>query len=62
MTRWTFNDSNVESLFANCGTHEIAANGRLLPDGSLSVTWQFLGGIRHGRFSVRGGEPRASGE
>ena len=62
MTRWTFNDSNVEPLFANCGTHEIAANGRLLPDGSLSVTWQFLGGIRHGRFSVRGGEPGASGE
>lgn len=62
VTRWTFNDSNVEPLFANCGTHEIAANGRLLPDGSLSVTWQFLGGIRHGRFSVRGGEPRASGE
>ena len=21
-------------------------------DGSLSVTWQFLGGIRHGRFTV----------
>ena len=62
VTRWTFNDSNVEPLFANCGTHEIAANGRLLPDGSLSVTWQFLGGIRHGRFSVRGGEPGASGE
>ena len=61
-TRWTFNDSNVEPLFVNCGTHEIAANGRLLPDGSLSVTWQFLGGIRHGRFTVRSGARPAEGK
>ena len=51
-TSWKFNDTNVELLFINCGTHTIAAVGRLLPDGSLSVTWQFLGGIRHGRFTV----------
>ena len=54
VTQWKFNDTNVEPLFGNCGTHEIAATGRLMPDGSLSVTWQFLGGIRHGRFMVAG--------
>ena len=52
VTSWKFSDSNVEPLFANCGTRDIAATGRLLPDGSLSVTWQFLGGIGHGRFTV----------
>jgi len=52
VTPWKFDGTNVEALFVNCGTHEIAAVGKLLPDGSLSVTWQFLGGIRHGRFTV----------
>ena len=52
VTPWKFNDTNVEPLFENCGTHEIAATGSLMPDGSLSVTWQFLGGIRHGRFAA----------
>ncbi len=52
ITRWTFDDTNVEPLFKNCGTHEIAAIGRLTPEGRVSVTWQFLGGIRHGRFEV----------
>lgn len=52
VTSWKFDDTNVEMLFVNCGTHDIAATGRLLPDGSLSVSWQFLGGIRHGRFTV----------
>lgn len=52
VTVWTFDETNVEPLFANCGTHKIAATGKALPDGSLSVTWQFLGGIRHGRFSM----------
>ncbi len=52
VTDWKFSDSNVELLFINCGMHEIAANGKLLADGSLDVTWQFLGGIRHGRFKV----------
>jgi CubicO group peptidase (beta-lactamase class C family) len=53
VTRWKYDDTEVEPLFVNCGTHEIAATGRLLPDGSLSVTWQFLGGIRHGSFTVK---------
>ena len=57
VTDWTFDQTNVEPLFANCGTHKIAANGRLQSDGSLSVSWQFLGGIRHGRFVVRGQNP-----
>ena len=52
VTSWKFGDSNVEPLFINCGTHEIAAVGAPRADGSLSVTWQFLGGIRHGRFTV----------
>ena len=52
VTSWKFDDTNVEPPFVNCGTHDIAAAGRLLPNGSLSVTWQFLGGIRHGRFRV----------
>ena len=52
VTSWKFDDTNVEPLFANCGTRDIAATGRLLPDGSLSVTWQMLGGIRHGCFAV----------
>ena len=57
VTSWKFDDTNVEALFANCGTRDIAATGRLLPDGSLSVTWQMLGGIRHGSFVVaKGGE------
>ncbi len=51
-TSWKFSDKNVELLFVDCGTREIAATGRLLDDGSLDVTWQFLGGIRHGRFKV----------
>ena len=53
VTTWRFNDSNVEPLFVNCGTHRIAATGTCMPDGSLSVTWQFLGGIRHGSFTVK---------
>ena len=52
VTSWKFDDTNVEPLFANCGTRYIAATGRVLPDGSLSVTWQMLGGIRHGCFAV----------
>jgi hypothetical protein len=52
VTPWKFNDSNVEPLFSDYGTHDIAATGKILPDGSLSVTWQFLGGIKHGSFSV----------
>ena len=52
VTSWKFSDANVEPLFVNCGTHEIAATGRRLQDGALSVTWQFLGGIRHGSFTV----------
>ncbi len=52
VTSWMFDETNVEPLFENYGTHDIAATGRLLPDGSLSVTWQFLGGIRHGRFTT----------
>ena len=52
VTSWKFDDTNVEPLFANCGTRDIAATGRLLPDGSLSVTWQMLGGIRHGSFTM----------
>ncbi len=53
VTRWTFDNTNVEPLFRNCGIHEIAAVGHLTPDGTLSVTWQFLDGIRHGRFEVK---------
>ena len=52
VSSWKFSDTNVEPLFANCGTRDIAATGRLLSDGSLSVTWQMLGGIRHGSFTV----------
>ncbi|MBR4652339.1 MAG: serine hydrolase [Kiritimatiellae bacterium] len=52
VTRWKFSDTNVEPLFVDCGTREIAAIGRITPEGKLSVTWQFLGGIRHGRFEV----------
>lgn len=52
VTRWKFGDTDVEPLFKNCGTHEIAAAGKLMLDGRLSVTWQFLGGIGHGRFTV----------
>ncbi len=52
VTSWKFSDTNIEPLFINCGTHDIAAVGTPLADGSLSVTWQFLGGIRHGRFTV----------
>lgn len=54
VTPWKFSDSLVEMLFVDCGTREIAANGRLLEGGVLDVTWQFLGGIRHGRFKVGG--------
>ena len=52
-TKWKFSDSNVEPLFAFYGTHEMAAFGRKEKDGSLTVVWQFLGGIRHGRFRCR---------
>lgn len=52
ITEWEFSKNNVEPLFVNCGTRQIAAVGHLLPNGNLSVTWQFLGGIRHGRFEV----------
>ena len=53
VTRWTFDNTNVEPLFRNCGIHEIAAIGQMAPGGTLSVTWQFLDGIRHGRFEVK---------
>ena len=53
VTDWTFDGTNIEALFANCGTRQIAAVGRILPNGNLSVTWQCLGGILHGRFEVR---------
>lgn len=52
-TKWKFSDSNVEPLFALYGTHEIAACGQKGKDGSLTVVWHFLGGIRHGRFCCR---------
>ena len=53
VTRWTFDNTNVEPLFRNCGIHEIAAIGQMAPGGTLSVTWQFLDGIGHGRFEVK---------
>ena len=54
VTSWKFSDANVELFLTDYGTHDIAATGRLLPDGSLLVTWQLLGGIRHGSFTVYG--------
>ena len=58
-TDWTFTDSLVEPLFHSCGTWRIAANGKANADGSLTVNWQMLGGIRHGRFRVGpNGPPR----
>ena len=50
VTEWKFNDANVEPLFHDCGTRKIAATGKLDGNGRLWVTWQMLGGIRHGRF------------
>jgi len=61
-TEWTFTDDLVEPLFAWCGKRRIAANGRLDAKGELVVSWQMLGGIRHGRFTVRGGCARQSEE
>ena len=52
ITRWKFSDSNVEPLFSFTGTHDIAASGRITPDGQLEVVWHFLGGIKHGTFAV----------
>ena len=52
ITRWKFSDSNVEPLFSFTGTHDIAASGRITPDGKLEVVWHFLGGIKHGTFAV----------
>lgn len=52
ITEWKFTDDTVEPLFHNVGTRRIAANGYLRADGKLVVSWQDLGGIRHGRFVV----------
>ena len=52
VTDWTFTDDLVEPLFNDCGTRRIAANGTVGTNGALTVTWQMLGGIRHGRFTV----------
>ncbi|MBQ0031542.1 MAG: serine hydrolase, partial [bacterium] len=51
-TEWTFSEDQVEPLFKWCGRRRIAANGRLDGTGALTVSWQFLGGIAHGRFTV----------
>ena len=53
VTQWTYTSDNVEPLFAQYGTQDIAASGRRAEDGGLVVTWHHLGGIRHGRFTVR---------
>lgn len=52
VTDWTFTDDRVEPLFADCGTRKIAANGMVGTNGLLVVSWQMLGGIRHGSFTV----------
>ncbi len=58
VTEWKFDDTNVEPLFRNCGIRRIAATGKIDGEGRLWVTWQMLGGIRHGRFMVAGaGKP-----
>ena len=51
VTQWKYSEDLVEPLFFDCGTHEIAAAGQL-ENGSLRVSWQMLGGYRHGSFSV----------
>ena len=53
VTQWTYTPDKVEPLFAQYGTQDIAASGRRAEDGGLVVTWHHLGGIRHGRFTVR---------
>ena len=52
VTNWTFTDELVEPLFADCGARKIIANGTVGTNGSLVVSWQMLGGIRHGSFTV----------
>ena len=52
VTDWTFTDDLVEPLFKDCGTRRIAATGATGTNGTLVVSWQMLGGIRHGCFTV----------
>ena len=52
VTDRAFTDDMVEPLFGECGTRKIAANGTVDTNGCLAVSWQMLGGIRHGRFTV----------